>query len=140
MGLSKTVNERGQCAACRLQGGAESIGTAREHTRKFLAEAEPAMADGAVDDVLLAVSELVTNAVRHAPGPCTLEIALDEQQVRIGVTDTSTVMPVLKSPQYNGSGGLGLHMLRALAGEVETRLHGGGKTVFVCMARVAAGP
>lgn len=137
MELSKTLNERGQCAGYRFHGGAESIGTAREHTRRFLLEAEPAMADGAVDDVLLAVSELVTNAVRHAPGPCTLEVELDERRVRIGVTDTSTSIPVLKPPQYNGSGGLGLHMLRALAGEVETRLHGGGKTVCVCMARVS---
>lgn len=118
----------------------ESIGTARELARKFLLEAEPAMADGAVDDVLLAVSELVTNAVRYAPGPCTLEVTVDERQVRIGVTDASRVMPVLKPPQYNGSGGLGLHMLRSLAGDVETRLHGGGKTVCVRLARAGARP
>lgn len=86
-------------------------------------------------DVLLAVSELVTNAVLHAPGPCTLEVALDERQVCIGVTDTSSAVPVLKPADFDGSGGLGLHMLRTLAGDVETRPHGGGKTVRVCLAR-----
>lgn len=88
-------------------------------------------------DVLLAVSELVTNAVLHAPGPCTLEIELDERQVLIGVTDTSSAGPTLKQPDYRyGSGGLGLHMLRALAGEVEIRPHGSsGKTVRVRLAR-----
>lgn len=137
MGLSETVNELGRGAACRLSGGAESIGTAREHTREVLLKAEPAMPDRAVQDVLLAVSELVTNAVRHAPGPCTLEVALDEGRVRIGVTDTSSAVPVLRSPQYDGSGGLGMHMLRALAGEVQTRLHGDGKTVWVFLTRVS---
>lgn len=141
------MNERGRCTAgsLELDGGAESIGTAREHARRFLLTAEPSISDRTVADVLLAVSELVTNAVLHAPGPCTLEVALDEQAdeqsagrpderyVRIAVTDSSGVAPVPRAPDRNGSGGLGLHMLQALAGGVETRLHegGDGKTVHV---------
>jgi anti-sigma regulatory factor (Ser/Thr protein kinase) len=136
-GLSKTLNERGRCTACHLKGGTESIRKAREHTRGFLSDAEPAISDGTVQDVLLAVSELVTNAVQHAPGPCTLEVELDERSVLIGVTDTSDVAPVLKPPRFNGSGGLGLHMLRKLAGDVETLFHEGGKTVRVCLTRTA---
>ena len=135
MGLSETLNELGRCTACHLAGGAESIAAARDHARRFLLDAEPGMPAKTVRDVLLAVSELVTNAVLHAPGPCTLEVALDERQVRIGVTDTSSVGPTLKRPDYDGSGGLGLHMLRALAGEVEIQPHGSGKTVRVCLTR-----
>jgi hypothetical protein len=89
--------------------------------------------------VLLAVSELVTNAVLYAPGPCTLEVALDEQGVRIAVTDSSSVVPAPRVPDRNGSGGLGLHMLHVLAGEVETRLHEGGKTVRVRVPRTTPG-
>jgi anti-sigma regulatory factor (Ser/Thr protein kinase) len=133
--LSDTLNDLGRCTACHLAGGAESIGAAREHARWFLLDAEPTMPGATLRDVLLAVSELVTNAVLHAPGPCTLEVTLDEGHVCIGVTDTSSVAPRLKRPGYEGSGGLGLHMLRALAGEVETRPCGSGKTVCVCLAR-----
>jgi anti-sigma regulatory factor (Ser/Thr protein kinase) len=131
------LNERGRCTACHLEGGTESIRTAREHVRGFLSDAEPTVSDGTMQDVLLAVSELVTNAVRHAPGPCTLEVALDGGLVRIGVSDTSSAALVFKPPQYNGLGGLGLHMLRTLAGDVETRFHEGGKTVRVCLTRAA---
>jgi len=137
VGLNRTLNKHVRRTACHLEGGAESIGTAREHTRGFLLEADPAMPGGTVAEVLLAVSELVTNAVLHAPGPCTLEVALDERDVRIEVTDGSSAAPVLKSPSYDGSGGLGLHMLRALAGDVETRVHGNGKTVRVRLTRTS---
>jgi anti-sigma regulatory factor (Ser/Thr protein kinase) len=131
------VIERERYSACDLEGGAGSIGKAREHARRFLADAESAIPDRTVADVLLAVSELVTNAVMHAPGPCTLEITLNRRQVYIGVTDTSGVLPVPRPPEYDGSGGLGLHMLRALTGDVETRLHEYGKTVGV---RITRGP
>ena len=108
---------------------------ARDHARRFLLDAVPAIPATTVRDVLLAVSELVTNAVLHAPGPCTLEIALDERHVHIEVTDTSSVLPTLKAADLGGSGGLGLHMLRALAGELETRPQGGGKTVRLSVPR-----
>jgi anti-sigma regulatory factor (Ser/Thr protein kinase) len=126
------------CTACHLDGDTESISAARDHARRFLLDAEPAIPGTTVRDVLLAVSELVTNAVLHAPGPCTLEIALAERDVRIDVTDTSSVLPALKTAAYDGAGGLGLHMLRALAGELETWPHRNGKTVRVCVPRAAA--
>lgn len=125
------MDERGRCTACPLDGGAESIRTAREYARRFLLDAELSTPDRTIADVLLAVSELVTNAVLHAPGPCTLEVAVDERGVRIAVTDSSSIAPVPRVPDRNGSGGLGLHMLHALAGDVETQLHEGGKTVRV---------
>ncbi len=78
-------------------------------------------------NALLAVSELVTNAVLHTEGPYTLEIALDERGLHIGVTDTSVLAPVPKQPEYDGSGGLGLHMLRALMRRRGHRLHANGQ-------------
>jgi anti-sigma regulatory factor (Ser/Thr protein kinase) len=88
-------------------------------------------------DVLLAVSEMVTNAVRYAPGECALEISLDERGVRISVTDTSHDVPQSREAQFDGSGGFGLHLLYALAGDVETVRHAGGKTVSVCLDRAS---
>jgi anti-sigma regulatory factor (Ser/Thr protein kinase) len=117
----------------------ESIGTAREHVREFLESSGESLvnsgeADSAalIEDVLLAVSELVTNAVRHAPGPCWIEVALDGDEVCVSVTDTSSTVPRTRSPQFDGAGGFGLHMLRALTGRgIETRLLQPGKTVSV---------
>jgi len=118
-----------------LPGGSGSIPAAREYARAFLERAEPAVAETTVQDALLAISELVTNVVRHAPGPCTLRLELDEAHVHIAVSDTSSVVPRAKPPQPEGLGGFGLHMLRKLAGDVETRVHASGKTVSVSLAR-----
>jgi anti-sigma regulatory factor (Ser/Thr protein kinase) len=119
----------------------ESIGMAREHVRTFLeSPAERSALENSgrlefaalVEDVLLVVSELVTNAVRHAPGPCWLEVAIDGGEVCVSVTDTSSAVPRTRSPQLDGAGGFGLHMLRALTGRgIETRLLTPGKTVSV---------
>lgn len=129
-----TVGRREQSADWAMDGLADSIGSAREHVRTFLADAAQAIPAGTVDAVLLAVSELVTNAVRHAPGPYTLEISIGDHAVCIAVTDTSPVMPVPRAPQFDGTGGLGMHMLEALAGHVNVAPHQGGKTVSVDVA------
>jgi len=118
-----------------LPGGSGSIPLARERAREFLERAEPAVAEATVQDALLAISELVTNVVRHAPGPCTLRLELDAEHVHIAGSDSSSVVPRAKPPQPEGLGGFGLHMLRKLAGEVETRVHAAGKTVSVSLAR-----
>jgi anti-sigma regulatory factor (Ser/Thr protein kinase) len=116
-----------------MEGDANAIGTARERVREFLAYAGPAVSTTVVADALLAVSELVTNAVRHAPGPCRLEVAVEQRHLRIAVSDTSTAAPTFKAPRYDGAGGFGLHMLRELAGRVETRTNAQGKKVSVCL-------
>ncbi len=139
VGLSSIVDDDKRCMTRELPGGSGSIPAAREYARDFLERAEPAVAETTVQDALLAISELVTNVVRHAPGPCTLRLALDEGYVHIAVSDTSSVVPRAKPPQPEGLGGFGLHMLRKLAGEVETRVHASGKTVSVSLARGRAG-
>jgi anti-sigma regulatory factor (Ser/Thr protein kinase) len=40
-------------------------------------------------------------------------------------------VPAPRTPRLTGEGGLGLHMLKALAGEVRTQVHDEGKTVSV---------
>jgi anti-sigma regulatory factor (Ser/Thr protein kinase) len=130
-----SLNERADATVIALPGGPDSIGAAREHARAFLLGADPALPATTARDVLLAVSEMVTNAVRYAPGACTLEISLDERRVCIHVTDTSSTVPEARAGMFDGSGGFGLHLLHALAGDVETVRHAGGKTVSVCLNR-----
>jgi anti-sigma regulatory factor (Ser/Thr protein kinase) len=119
-----------------LPGGPESIGAARAHTREFLRDVDASVSTATAQDALSAVSELVTNAVRHAPGACILEISLNEQHLRISVTDTSRTLPEARAARFDGSGGLGLHLLRAMARTVETAQHADGKTVSVQLDRV----
>ena len=66
------VNDTRGPAPVRLAVSAQvgTIANARKRTQAFLADltrAVPPAGPRAVDDVLLAVSELLTNAVRHAP-------------------------------------------------------------------------
>ena len=128
-----TVGRHVQSADWTMDGLPDSIGSAREHARAFLSDAARSVPTRTVEAVLLAVSELVTNAVLHAPGPYTLEVSIGDHCVHVAVTDTSPAAPVARTPQFDGSGGLGLHMLKALAGHVDTAAHVGGKTVSVDM-------
>ena len=70
-----------------------------------------------VDDALLVVSELVTNAVRHAPGQAGLELELvaHADRLRITVTDGSAIRPVVAHLQHTRPSGRGLHIVQALA-------------------------
>lgn len=49
-------------------------------------------------DLMLAVSELVTNADRYSHGPYLLELEGDARRVSVTVYDSSTALPVLYSP------------------------------------------
>ncbi|HET9168798.1 MAG TPA: ATP-binding protein [Actinospica sp.] len=118
-----------------LPGGVASIRRARDDARAFLVRVRPELAEKTVEDVLLAVSELVTNAVRHAPGRCTVRLAVDEQRVSVAVSDGSSSDPTIRPPRADGRGGYGLHLLRALAGDFEVRPDAGGKTVSVSLRR-----
>ncbi|RPE31904.1 ATP-binding protein [Kitasatospora cineracea] len=70
-----------------------------------LAARRPAAGADARRAVLLAVSELVTNAVRHAPGPLTLVLTAPEGAVGITVSDTSPLPPRPRRGDLAGQGG-----------------------------------
>jgi anti-sigma regulatory factor (Ser/Thr protein kinase) len=118
-----------------LDGSAGSIAEAREHARLFLAECVPALSATQSRDALLAVSELATNAVRHAPGPYELTLGDDGAAVTIAVTDSHRETPAARPRDLDGGGGLGIHVLTALAGRVETTVGQSGKTVKVTLHR-----
>lgn len=129
-------------AAFALDGDRGTILVARDHTRVFLGELDPPVSPTTTVDVLMLVSELVTNAVRHAPGPCTLYLvhaaALDlgGLELTVAVSDTSTTAPTPRTPDLlEGSGGLGWHMVRRLTTFV--RIHfvpARGKTIETTLA------
>jgi hypothetical protein len=56
------------------------------------------------DDVVLLVSELVTNAIRHAVAPIDLEIEVDDDEVVVAVRDGSAVPPLAAGRRRRGRG------------------------------------
>ncbi|MGC0327634.1 anti-sigma regulatory factor (Ser/Thr protein kinase) [Streptomyces sp. SAI-170] len=91
----------------------------------------------AVVDLLLVVSELVTNAIRHGGGLARFEAVLVPEGVRLGVHDHSDVVPpaaygrgALPSP--GAGGGYGWPLIVRLAREIRVeRRREGGKAIGV---------
>lgn len=108
--------------------------SAREAAADFLARHSP-WAD--LDAVLLVVSELVTNAVRHAPGWWRLHLTAAQESLTVELDDSSSQVPVPRDPDFGGGGGFGWHMVRKLANRVEIRPLPEGKRVQAVWDRPA---
>lgn len=89
--------------------------------------------DELVPDAQLIVSELVTNAVQHAPGFETYELELvqHDRGVRISLADGSTIRPLVRELQHELPAGRGMRMVAALATAWGADDHEGGKRVWV---------
>ncbi|MCG7526242.1 ATP-binding protein [Streptomyces sp. OfavH-34-F] len=110
---------------------------AREMAAAFVAALDPPPSATAVQDLLLVVSELVTNAVRHAGSVTGLAFGADERALYVRVTDPSAERPRERAPDLTGAGGgFGWPLILRLAGKVTVRNHrDSGKTVLVALAR-----
>ncbi|MEV5957900.1 ATP-binding protein [Streptomyces sp. NPDC051987] len=84
-------------------------------------------------DAQLVVSELVTNAVRHAPGPVglALELSPDAGLLRIAVSDSSPRPPEPREADPGRVGGHGLRLVVRLCGRLHTVARESGKEVVV---------
>lgn len=89
----------------------------------------------AVDDAQLIVSELVANAVRHAPPADTLELELTAtpEQIRISLADGSSIAPVAAALDATSASGRGIRIIAALAADWGADVHHGGKRVWVTL-------
>lgn len=96
---------------------ATAVAHARETTRAFLeALRQTAVDPETADSVVLVVSELVTNALRHGGGTYTLRLTADPDLIEVAVDDPSPQAPRLRTPDLNGgTGGFGWPMVNRLA-------------------------
>ncbi len=85
--------------------------------REFVADAlEAERFTGDVDTVLLLVSELVTNAVRHAATPFEIVVEIDGDSVRVDVIDEDIDHPPrVRHPGPEDTNGRGLLIVDELA-------------------------
>ncbi|OKK21965.1 ATP-binding protein [Streptomyces sp. CB00455] len=117
---------------------APSLADARRTTRAFLAAlSRPAVTPEQADTVVLVVSELVTNALRHGGGAYTLHLAAHPGTIEVAVEDPSPDAPRLRTPDLTGgTGGFGWQMVNDLArATIVTPGLGGGKTVRALLPR-----
>ena len=107
-----------------------------------VAQARRALAVLAISDPLrrtlaLVVSELVTNAVRHAGTPITLVVTDAEDEVRVKVEDNGPCFDWPPAEPRAGNGGLGLTVVDALSKEWGVDRVGGGCAVWCVIPRNA---
>ncbi|MEN8652790.1 ATP-binding protein [Streptomyces sp. 21So2-11] len=112
--------------------------TAREAAAAYLAQNCP-WAD--FDAVLLVITELVANAVRHTSGWWRLRMHAGREGLVVEMDDSSAQVPVAREPDFSGGGGFGWPMVLKLAGRVEVRSLPEGKQVRAIWPRpVQASP
>jgi anti-sigma regulatory factor (Ser/Thr protein kinase) len=116
-------------AVLEVGSGEAGLAQARSAADAYLREQWP-RADRAA--VILVISELLTNAVRHAPGWWRLRLAPDGRDLVVEVADGNAAEPRLRAPDLEGAGGgMGMHIVHKLASRVEIAADrkGRGKTV-----------
>jgi anti-sigma regulatory factor (Ser/Thr protein kinase) len=83
-----------------------------------------------LDDLLLCLSEVVTNAVLHGGPPILVTGGIVDQAIRVEVGDGSTVAPVRRPVDQFQPTGRGLHLLDRLTSEWGVEITPAGKTVW----------
>jgi anti-sigma regulatory factor (Ser/Thr protein kinase) len=124
-------------AAIRVDHAASSAALVRQHLEQELRESGSSAEF--IDDTLLVASELVANAVRHAPagesGDLEVIWNLDEHGITIRVGDGSSQLPSAHHPSVRDTHGRGLTIIAALSDEWGVDKDGAGKQVWAHVPR-----
>ncbi|MEU7435581.1 ATP-binding protein [Streptomyces sioyaensis] len=132
----------GQVRRLRLAGTRGAVARGRDFARQALHDwgwlpAVGADQRAAAEDVLLVVSELVTNACLHAEGPEELRLRCSAKVLHLEVSDLGTGQPAPRSPHRPGRpGGHGMFIVQRLCLDwgVVRNTDGTGKTVWAELA------
>ena len=105
--------------------------------RHFVSRALVALPTVTRERVELMVSELATNAVKHARSAFSLTVLASADVVRVEVNDEGEGEPVRRHPAPTDPGGRGLVIVQALADDWGVERHDGDKAVWFSL-RVSA--
>ncbi|MBY8889342.1 ATP-binding protein [Streptomyces sp. PTM05] len=110
---------------------AAARGQVKEVLARYSAETGQVVSPEACYDVLLAVSELVTNALRHGAGLSGFRTTVANDVLRVEVADHSTTEPHTPAGRdlLTGAGGMGWPIVRAVADQVHVSAGLTGKTI-----------
>jgi anti-sigma regulatory factor (Ser/Thr protein kinase) len=116
--------------------------TAPAVARTYLTEHAAWLSAGQLDDALLLVTELVTNAIRYGEPDITLQLRAQPPEVGIGVHDRGRAMPHMADPAANEPGGRGLIIVDAVAQQwgVTPAQPPPGKTVWFTLGAPPVAP
>ena len=92
-----------------------------------------------VDTAVLLVSELVTNSVRHAHGPCALVVSFAGDVVELCVEDGDPSPPKPRPARILDESGRGFVLVDALADDWGVRPFQGGKATWFALGRGRSG-
>jgi len=91
-----------------------------------------------VDDLLLLVSELVTNAVIHAGSPAVVRLDADVERIKVAVSDLDpATQPSVTDPEPTASSGRGVLLVDRLAARWGVEPQHQGKVVWFELPREA---
>lgn len=82
------------------------------------------------DTILLLVTELISNGVRHAKTTLTLVMSFDGQRLRLGVSDRDHHFPAAEPEPARAHHGWGLRLVAMLSADWGTCEDESGKTVW----------
>ncbi|MEU4093207.1 ATP-binding SpoIIE family protein phosphatase [Streptomyces sp. NPDC026673] len=114
-------------ATWNLPADPAAVSVAREHVT---AKMRTWGLDEAIPTAVLIVSELVTNAIRHAQPPVHLRLIRCATSLTCEVTDGSTTSPHLRRARTLDESGRGLFIVAQLTHRWGTRHHAQGKTIW----------
>ncbi len=131
-----------QVRRLRLVGVSGAVPRARDFVRQALQDwgwlpASTGDQRAAAEDVLLVVSELVTNACLHADGPEELRVGSGSKVLRLEIVDQGSGSPAPRTPHRAGRpGGHGMFIVQRLCLDwgVVRNPEGSGKTVWAELA------
>lgn len=120
--------------ACVVLDGDDScIAFARHWTVDYLTQLKddhgPAVSERARDLAQLVVSELVTNAYKHAPGPARMELHATGDRLHITVCDSQPVLPSARAADPERVGQHGLEIVAAITDSLDIQPEAGGKCI-----------
>ncbi|MEV7423391.1 MULTISPECIES: ATP-binding protein [unclassified Streptomyces] len=117
-------------ASALLEARPAGTAEARALVRSFLRRHAPTVPEHTTVDVLLIVSELVTNAIRHAGGVTGLRVSAGVGVVEIAVRDASPSLPATAAHHEEWlPGGYGWPLVHRLAEVTVDLLGDGGKLI-----------
>lgn len=131
-----TTNTPRRSAA--FDGEPGMIAEARCLTRGFLTQVQSEygipVSPRLSGDTQLVVSELLTNVLKYAPGPCLLDLQLDADAVEITVWDSQSALPLARAADPGRVGQHGIEIVLAVCQGFDVRREPVGKRVKVRIA------